>query len=360
MELLHKRGFLIVRLPPEVIASIDNVSRCMRKFFSGSIAAKDKYRTPQDGEVVLSHPAYLTPSPGWNELFEVRRSCCDPSYRFPPGCEAPCCALFDQLRELSMRWLEMISSFLCGDELFLPSLARGDTGPASMRVIHYDQVVELHQQLKMIPRGTPQHREACRTLMAGFPTHTDSSLVTLAPRASLSGLAVRDYATSKWLRVERQMAHDEAVLFCGDALAFCSRHYFPACMHRPDGLEMCRAAPATRIATPLFLYADEDATLDASRVRPALLEQAQHAGEPLVAPSPLKLPTRHFRLNLNRCRETWPWKRSPYYHGLVLCRDSDHFPGRDLEGDMVYADEGEDGADSLECHKALLPRASLT
>ena len=51
-----------------------------------------------------------------------------------------------------------------------------------------------------------------------------------------------------------------------------------------------------------------------------------------------QLPVRNFALNVGNCREDWPWKREAYYSGLVLCRDSDHFPGLELEGDMEYAD----------------------
>ena len=55
--------------------------------------------------------------------------------------------------------------------------------------------------------------------MAGFPTHVDTSLLTLAPRANVSCLSVRDYATGRYVRIERGMRADEAVVFCGEALA---------------------------------------------------------------------------------------------------------------------------------------------
>ena len=59
-----------------------------------------------------------------------------------------------------------------------------------------------------------------------------------------------------------------AVLFCGDPIAFVSRHHFPACMHRPDALEMARQAPKTRYSTPFFLYADDEAILDQAALEP--------------------------------------------------------------------------------------------
>ena len=335
-EALHRRGFIIVKLPPEILEMSARVIETIRPFFAGTNTAKSAYRTPQDGERVLSHPGYLTPSPGWTELFEVRRSKCDPHYRFPPGCEAPCMRLFDELRALAIRWLALLSVHVYGDEHVLPQLATADTGPATMRVIHYDQVPELGAQLQQIEQRSALRREAERTLMAGFPTHTDGSLVTLAPRATLSGLAVRDFADDRWLRLERHMAADEAVLFGGDPLAFCTRHYFPACMHRPDALEMCRSAPSTRMATPLFLYPDSDVIFDSTRVRMEL-----RAPDGAELPPAGRLHERDFRLNVGQCRERWAWKQLPYYAGLVLCRDSDYFPGRDLEGEMVYGDDGQ-------------------
>ena len=57
------------------------------------------------------------------------------------------------------------------------------------------------------------------------------------------------------------------MLFCGDPLAFISRHHIPACMHRPDGLEMAMQAPEKRLSTPFFLYADEEGVFDSGLCR---------------------------------------------------------------------------------------------
>ena len=81
LEQLRSRGYFICKLPPEILAEIVAVRRCMLRLFSGSIAEKDAYRTRQDGQHVLSHPGYLTPAPGWAEFFEVRQSRRDHSYR---------------------------------------------------------------------------------------------------------------------------------------------------------------------------------------------------------------------------------------------------------------------------------------
>lgn len=370
MDHIHRRGFLVIKLPPHVLAAMAAAEPPLRKFFAQSNAEKNKYRTRQDGETVLSHPGYLTPSPGWAELFEIRKSKRDASYRFPPRCEGPCLALFDALRDLTMRWLAALSTYLCGDARALPKLAAGDTGPATLRAIHYDQVVELGAQLKTIPKS--ERREASRRLMAGFPAHVDSSLLTLAPSGSCSGLSVRDYATNQWIRIERHLAPDEAVLFCGDPIAYISRHHFPACMHRPDAIEMAKQAPRTRLSTPFFLYADDEATFDQELLRPGLNEAASPAnggtsGKRLKGPENVevdagntdsstlaaalalraggrldgpatRLTVMDFKQNVGNCREHWLWKPQAYYTGRVLCRDSDAFPGLEAEGVMEYAD----------------------
>lgn len=124
------------------------------------------------------------------------------------------------------------------------------------------------------------------------------------------------------------MAEDEAILFCGDPLAFVSRHYFPALMHRPAAVQMLGHAPTTRLATPFFLYPDEEAVLDSTRTRhtPHLAE-----GMTLYELEPPLLPVTHFKLNVGSCRDLWPWKRMTYYKGLVICRDSDSFPEANID-----------------------------
>lgn len=166
---LSKRGFLIVPIDDALVKAMRDADRTMRIFYARPNAEKNVYRTRQEGEKVLSHPGYLTPTPGFAELFEVRRSQRDASYHFPPGCELPCMRLFDLLRDLSMRWLGLLSLFLCGDENELTKLAAKDTGPATLRLIHYDQVVELGQHVAALKKGSTERKEAERRFMAGKP-----------------------------------------------------------------------------------------------------------------------------------------------------------------------------------------------
>ena len=79
----------------------------------------------------------------------------------------------------------------------------------------------------------------------------------------------------------------------------------------------------------------QEATLDPSQMSPCV-----PAG--YSAPSSLPpLRVTDYRLNAGNNRELWPWKADAkflYYEGRVFCRDSDAFPGLDVEGVMEYDD----------------------
>ncbi|CAJ1363275.1 unnamed protein product [Effrenium voratum] len=66
-----------------------------------------------------------------------------------------------------------------------------------------------------------------------YPSHTDSSLVTVSPRSSAPGLEVKDLQTGEWFNVEEALAPNECLLFAGDPLDYASSHKYPALMHRP-------------------------------------------------------------------------------------------------------------------------------
>ena len=324
LQQLSTHGFVVVKLSADVVSLMGDLRRCMKRFFGGTIREKDAYRTRQEGDRVLSHPGYLTPSPGWSELFEVRCSARDRSYKFPPACETPCSAVFEALRRVCIDCLAHISAHLTGDAAFLPRLVSHDSAPSVLRVLHYDQVPELHAQLQTLNRGERAQGEA--RLRAAFPAHTDGSLLTLGPRGTCAGLMVRDYASGEWVDVEAAMAEDEACLFCGDPLAFLSRHHFPSCMHQPDALLMAQHAPTQRLSMPFFLYPDVEATLDASRTRPSLRAAG---GKPLydAGAGAAVVRAADLPLNVGGVRSKWAWKREEYYAGLVMADDANPFPG---------------------------------
>jgi hypothetical protein len=48
-----------------------------------------------------------------------------------------------------------------------------------------------------------------------WPPHTDSSLITIAPRSSLAALEMKRFDTGEWVCPEQAMADDEVVVFMG-------------------------------------------------------------------------------------------------------------------------------------------------
>ncbi|CAK9060225.1 Teneurin-1 (Ten-1) (Protein Odd Oz/ten-m homolog 1) (Tenascin-M1) (Ten-m1) (Teneurin transmembrane protein 1) [Cleaved into: Ten-1 intracellular domain (IDten-1) (Ten-1 ICD) [Durusdinium trenchii] len=139
-----------------------------------------------------------------------------------------------------------------------------------------------------------------------YPAHTDSSLVTLAPRSSAPGLEVKDLQTGEWFNVEEALLPDDCLLFVGDPLDYASAHQYPALMHRPAvcGQSKGGGSGEHRISTPFFLYPRAEAVL-----------------------APQKLPRLVFddlNGNVNGCRDRFPWKKHTcYYSDLVYSESKD-------------------------------------
>jgi isopenicillin N synthase-like dioxygenase len=107
------------------------------------------------------------------------------------------------------RRLAQISQHLCGDAAKLGALVASDSAPSVLRVLHYDQLPDVGAQLEALPAGSSARAEATRRVLAAFPAHTDSGLLTLAPRGSCPGLSVKDYATGEWVDIEATLADNE-------------------------------------------------------------------------------------------------------------------------------------------------------
>ena len=87
----------------------------------------------------------------------------------------------------------------------------------------------------------PSRKQAgLRALRDSFPVHTDGTLLTLAPRGSCPGLAVKDYSSGEWLPIEATMADDEAVLFC----------WKPLLSSWPSAVKLARTTGALGAGTP--------------------------------------------------------------------------------------------------------------
>ncbi|CAE7213759.1 F6H1-1 [Symbiodinium necroappetens] len=142
-----------------------------------------------------------------------------------------------------------------------------------------------------------------------YPAHTDSSLITVAPKSSAPGLEVKDLQTGEWFNVEDLLNDGEALLFVGDPLDYASGHRYPALMHRPA---VCRGSSAAssmehRISTPFFLYPRSDAVLAPGWLPRLVFEDLNG--------------------NVNKCRDRFPWKKHTcYYSDLVYSEQKDASP----------------------------------
>ncbi|CAE8664967.1 unnamed protein product [Polarella glacialis] len=136
-----------------------------------------------------------------------------------------------------------------------------------------------------------------------YPAHTDSSLVTVAPRSSAAGLEAKDLRTGEWFNIEDAMEPDECLVFVGDPMDYASGHRYPALMHRPavcSGRSGQAALPqeGARISTPFFLYPRGEAVLAPIGLPPLVFDDLNG--------------------NVHGCRDRFPWKnQSCYYSDLV-------------------------------------------
>eukprot|EP00434_Breviolum_minutum_P021056 symbB.v1.2.018577.t1/scaffold1486.1/size115809/2 len=151
-------------------------------------------------------------------------------------------------------------------------------------------------------------RLLCSQAPGMYPAHTDSSLLTLAPRSSAAGLEVKDLQTGEWFNVEEALQPEECLLFSGDPLDYASGHEYPALMHRPAVCSQRRKGledSEHRISTPFFLYPRADAVLT-----PKLLPQMVFDD---------------LNGNVNGCRDRFPWKKHTcYYSDLVYSEHAEN------------------------------------
>eukprot|EP00958_Prasinococcus_capsulatus_P001308 scaffold115_cov304-Prasinococcus_capsulatus_cf.AAC.2 len=97
----------------------------------------------------------------------------------------------------------------------------------AMRMLHYDNIFEVAEEQAQSVLGD----------------HTDSTMLTVAPRASMAALEVLPFQLNrhKWQELEHTMADCDCVVFPGDCLARHTLNYYPALMHRPSVKAMAAA-----------------------------------------------------------------------------------------------------------------------
>eukprot|EP00445_Apocalathium_hangoei_P067478 CAMPEP_0204127522 /NCGR_PEP_ID=MMETSP0361-20130328/11640_1 /ASSEMBLY_ACC=CAM_ASM_000343 /TAXON_ID=268821 /ORGANISM="Scrippsiella Hangoei, Strain SHTV-5" /LENGTH=425 /DNA_ID=CAMNT_0051079585 /DNA_START=32 /DNA_END=1306 /DNA_ORIENTATION=+ len=345
---LRAQGYAMIRLGHDERKVLEALFARSREFFSRPSAYKECFKFyPVPG-------GYMTPYPGTHEIFELRRGL----PRCPDELTAHAMAAFELLEKLASDVCAEVGRDIGIDLAGMPS----DSSP-TMRCIHYDRPHEslgdadaaADAASRPLPQGTsvrviglrgqdavlngakatvqewhadgvtvtvnapsavlaalggaplkrrlqPSNIRALETKAPGmYAAHTDSSLVTIAPRGSIAGLEAKDFRTGEWFNIEDAMDEDECLVFLGDPADYASAHRYRALMHRP-AVRRGSQNGQHRISTPFFMYPRASAVL-----------------------APVGLPKIVFddlNGNVNQCRDEFPWKaQSCYYSDMVYSED---------------------------------------
>lgn len=234
----------------------------------------------------------MTPFPGVHEAFEYKKVNCDADFRCPPECAKETETVFDWCQTFALQLLRMMlehravaaAPWKWTDSEYLPE--------STLRILHYD--------------GANPNVNSAAKLEEAWPQHTDSSLVTIAPRSSMCALEMKRFDTGEWVSPENDMDDNHVVIFMGDSGAYLTNNYFPSPIHRPGVermLKQWKPDQHTRISTPFFLRGTSETIL-----RP-------QAFDPSCSLPPL--PVGHLDSNINSCRDMMPWKlQLPYYSSM--------------------------------------------
>ena len=318
---LHHHSFAIAQAPSSLASDATTDARdAARAFFARDAASKRA--TSRGGG---SSEGYSAAEGGTHECFEVRASTSEvPSFR----------RLYDALEAIARACVADLETHLGiprgsddGLAALLDRRAAGggdetagddddDASLTAMRVLHYRR------------RDALTEADASSLAASGLGDHTDSSILTVAPRSSLrAGLEVAPYAprggggengsaSAGWIDVEARMTDDDVIVFAGDALAAATWNYFPAALHRPR-VERTReeAAAAPRVSCPFFLRPRADAALDAKALAsPALASRvAGIASGATTACLAIDL-----ERNADDVRRSWPWRSERGFYGGVV------------------------------------------
>jgi len=347
LDALRVQGYAIVKLSEAEQSLVEALFARSRDFF----AAPEKYK--ESFKFFPVPGGYLTPYPGTYEIFELKRGL----IRCPSELAGQAMGAFRLLEQLASRIAAAIGNDIGVDLAGMPS----ESSPA-MRCIHYDRPLDnrgarddaaeppepppVGATVRVVgyegadfplngmkatveasdlegaqvlaeeatPRVVLQARGGSRSLRLPlkhlrlinpkapgvYSAHTDSSLITVAPRSSASGLEAKNIRTGEWFMVEDYLQQDECLVFVGDPADYASAHRYPALMHRPAVAREGRAKGGRhRISTPYFLYPQNSAILRPDKGLPSLIFDDLNG-------------------NVNQCRDRFPWKRlSCYYSDLV-------------------------------------------
>jgi isopenicillin N synthase-like dioxygenase len=274
---LRERGYVGLRLGAEFCTLRATLFESARKFFWQRDVYKNQFRT-------ASSQGYLTPDPGLHEVFEVKKHRTDPRLRVPEPVRDAWMNAYDALEAVAVGALGVLSIEVTGSETLLSLL-----DDSTFRLLHFDR----------IHVGPPE------IIQRALQDHTDSGLLTVAPKATANALEVLERSDLTWTPVEEGLEEGDVLVFAGETLSRVCNNYFPSLLHRPAARRMSVGAQA-RLSAPFFLRARPDAVLDVAVCDPSKLGTV----DPFVR-APVTVEA--LSDNLGGARDALPWKKTAYY-----------------------------------------------
>ena len=256
LDFWRARSYAVVRLPPEVYATIERVYDAWTTFCALPLQPKQQQAAGGDAERYLGyhHRPHFH-----KELFQLR-GCARAAGAWPLHAEgqqlrAAAEAAFDALAGLggavfcaACERLGVASSEAARGMLEPPFAAQAESSSLSqsnLSLFRYSAAL-----------GEPERPGVARSVHC--PYHSDIGLVTLIPRArGAAGLHVYDFAPEcvGWTHAEEGMPPDAALLFGGESL---HRHTAGALL---PGIHQVAHVEGERLSCPFQLLARADATL---------------------------------------------------------------------------------------------------
>jgi len=151
-------------------------------------------------------------------------------------------------QDLGRKLLEMISIGMNQPPTtlsqYLDSPEHTDNYSSSILFIRY--YTHESGSLETVPKDEKDYKQP----------HTDSSILTLKPVSSVSGLQVLCHKTSKWVDVEtgfQERSQNKFIVFAGEELTFHTKGLIPASVHRVSELNV---DTHSRVSLPFQLRGD--------------------------------------------------------------------------------------------------------
>lgn len=295
---------------------VDDAARAVREFFVQSFEFK---RNHGAGPGIGQKHGYMDLENV--EVFEVKDHY-DPRFQWPSeNLRKSVCSLSSELKDASLKALKILCESAGMDwSAVEEKLDKQEKQPL-------EEASQTTLRCLLYSKPMKQRKLTEHAFQTG--NHTDNSLVTVAPRATIKALELLPFDCDKvteFMNVEEAMEENELCVFVGDSLGKLSGGIYPSVVHRPnekkclDAFSKIREDGKTefeveqlrrvfgRISFPFFLRARPDAVLNTM-----VSKYSNTTTDISVA---------ELETNKARCREQWPWKndeqRAKEYYKLQI------------------------------------------